>query len=613
MYLRLCRSLFLGALVLAVLSGCSPNEDTTVDRVDPAAEAQPPAPAELPSSLQIDDLDAFLDAASLQLVLRSPETITHLGLGGVLGVGDAELTPLSAAYREASQALETAVADHLLTFDLNAVSDATRLNAQVYGSYLQDSVDGQRFADHQYHVHPGITSYPQSLERFMTATHPIRTEQNALDYLSRLAQFEERYDELLAALARSEAVGAVLPRFLVQEIYGTLRQMADTSATASPLYTSFEARLGDVSPLDAVRRDDLLRQAETMIAERVLPAYGRLADYLAELAQRAGNDEGVWKMEDGDAYYAYLLRHYTTTPMSADEIHVIGLSEVERIQEEIHAVAASLGYDRSLSMAELFASARRDAGLITGGEVLAECEQIVEAISARVESAFHRFPRQELEVVPGEQSAFYSPGSLDGSRPGKFYAPIAVSTARYRLPTLVHHEAIPGHHFQIAFAHELSIPAYRAGLSFTAYAEGWALYAERLAWELGAYDEDPYGNLGRLQDEIFRAARLVVDTGIHAKRWGYQRAVDYMVEVTGLETMYVQREVARYIAFPGQATSYKIGMLKMLELRARAESELGDAFDLADFHDAVLREGSVPLVILESLIDEHIEQTLQET
>jgi len=318
-------------------------------------------------------------------------------------------------------------------------------------------------------------------------------------------------------------------------------------------------------------------------------------------------------MTNGAEYYAYLLKRYTTTELTADEIHAIGLAEVERIRSEIQEVAGSLGYDLSRGLPTVFASARRDDDMLTGEAAVAECERLVEAISALVGPAFHRFPRQDLEVVAGDASAFYSPGSLDGSRPGLFYAPSGVLTPRYRLPTLVHHEAIPGHHFQISLAHEIPIPAYRAGLSFTAFSEGWALYAERLAWELGAYDEDPLGNLGRLQDEMFRAARLVVDTGIHAKRWSYQKAVDYMIEVTGLEAGFVQREVSRYITLPGQATAYKIGMLKILELRALAERELGDAFDLADFHDAVLREGSLQLTLLEEQIEAYIDDRRQET
>jgi len=215
-------------------------------------------------------------------------------------------------------------------------------------------------------------------------------------------------------------------------------------------------------------------------------------------------------------------------------------------------------------------------------------------------------PTQKLIVVDGGYDTYFSAGTLDGSRPGQFFIPTLMPEPIYDLPTTTYHEAVPGHGFQAAYAYEADIPDYIAGLSFTAFSEGWALYAERLAWEEGAYDENPYGNLGRLQDELFRAARLVLDPGIHAKRWTYEQAVDYMINNTGLEESYVRSEVERYIVTPGQAVTYKIGMLKMIELRDRARTALGTAFNLADFHDVVLGHGELPLDLLERLIDEYI-------
>ena len=603
-------------LVLGVLAGVllfAPSRTDAPDEVSAGTQSVPvDSTYALPARWDDLSVGAFLSEASGVLVIRYPETVTSLGLGDLIGIGDGDLMPLTVAYRNETQALEAAVVDRLATYDLDAASEADRLSADVYGRFLESSVAGHPFADREYTVSPSLTSYPQSLERFLTTTHPIATERNALDYLQRLSQIETRYAELIDGLERSAAIGAVPPRFLVEATVGILRDMASVSPTTCPLYATFEERLAAVTSISETRKAELLSQAETLIGTSVLPAYERLADYVTDLAGRAPYEDGVWKMEDGDAYYAYLLNYYTTTDLAADEIHEIGLAEVDRIQAEIRDVATSLGYDTSLSMAEIFARARDESGSVTGEETVTACEEIVERIEGRVASVFHRFPNQGLEVVAGDASAFYSPGSLDGTRPGLFYAPAGIETARYRLPTLVHHEAIPGHHFQISFAHEVDIPLYRAGLSFTAYAEGWALYAERLAWELGAYDDDPYGNLGRLQDELFRASRLVVDTGIHAKRWTFQQAVDSMVESTGLALEYVQGQISRYILLPGQATAYKIGMLKFIELRERAEAQLEERFDLADFHDVVLREGSVPLDVLEELVDAYIAETLAE-
>ena len=603
-------------LVLGVLAGVllfAPSRTDAPDEVSAGTQSVPvDSTYALPARWDDLSVGAFLSEASGVLVIRYPETVTSLGLGDLIGIGDGDLMPLTVAYRNETQALEAAVVDRLATYDLDAASEADRLSADVYGRFLESSVAGHPFADREYTVSPSLTSYPQSLERFLTTTHPIATERNALDYLQRLSQIETRYAELIDGLERSAAIGAVPPRFLVEATVGILRDMASVSPTTCPLYATFEERLAAVTSISETRKAELLSQAETLIGTSVLPAYERLADYVTDLAGRAPYEDGVWKMEDGDAYYAYLLNYYTTTDLAADEIHEIGLAEVDRIQAEIRDVATSLGYDTSLSMAEIFARAREESRSVTGEETVTACEEIVERIEGRVASVFHRFPNQGLEVVAGDASAFYSPGSLDGTRPGLFYAPAGIETARYRLPTLVHHEAIPGHHFQISFAHEVDIPLYRAGLSFTAYAEGWALYAERLAWELGAYDDDPYGNLGRLQDELFRASRLVVDTGIHAKRWTFQQAVDSMVESTGLALEYVQGQISRYILLPGQATAYKIGMLKFIELRERAEAQLEERFDLADFHDVVLREGSVPLDVLEELVDAYIAETLAE-
>ena len=580
------------------------------DSPDPEASAE--SALELPSSWDRLPVNVFLEKASGALVVRNPEIVTELGLSDLIGIGDGDLTPLSSSYTRETQALEAAVVDRLAAYDLDQIPDAVRLSARVYGRFLEDLVAGHPFADHEYAVSPSISSYPQALERFLTASHPIRSERNATDYLQRLSQIETRYDELIEGLERAELIGAVPPRFLVEFTLEILREMAGNSPSSSPLYTTFEERLVELETMPESRREELLVQVKTLIENSVLPAYGRLVEYVANLAERASDEVGVWKMADGDTYYAYLLRHYTTTDLTAGEIHELGLAEVDRIQREIRESAAALGYDASLSMADVFARTAEETGTATGEETVTTCERIIAGIEARVSPVFHRFPEQELEVVAGAASAFYSPGTLDGSRPGLFYAPAGIETPRYRLPTLTHHEAIPGHHFQISLAHEVDIPLYRAGLSFTAYAEGWALYAERLAWELGAYDEDAYGNLGRLQDEIFRAARLVVDTGIHARRWTFQQAVDYMIDSTGLGVEYVQGQVSRYILLPGQATAYKVGMLKMMELRERAESRLGEAFDLADFHDRVLREGSVPLDILEELIDAYIAETLSD-
>jgi uncharacterized protein (DUF885 family) len=349
-----------------------------------------------------------------------------------------------------------------------------------------------------------------------------------------------------------------------------------------------------------------LGRAAEVIAREVLPSYLELAEFVGAMALRANDDAGVWKQDSGADYYAYCLASQTTTDLSADEIYDLGLAEVERVQAEIRTAAAALGLDSTLSMPELFGRLANETGTSLGEDTIARCQTLLDDIVPLVSSAFLRMPTQNLVVVDGGSDTYFSPGTLDGSRPAQFFAPTLVPQPIYGLPTVTYHEATPGHGFQSAVAYGADLPPYIAGLSFPSFSEGWALYAERLAWEEGAYDEDPYGNLGRLQDELFRAVRLVVDPGIHAKQWAYEQAVDYMTSNTGLEESYVRSEVERYIVTPGQAVTYKIGMFEILELRERAKAELGVAFDLAEFHEVVLGHGELPLSILERRVDEYI-------
>jgi uncharacterized protein (DUF885 family) len=272
----------------------------------------------------------------------------------------------------------------------------------------------------------------------------------------------------------------------------------------------------------------------------------------------------------------------------------------------MRAVFDELGYPQDAGLPVLIGRVVQDSGTLYGDDVAAGYEAIIAAAGEKVGLAFDLRPTAEVVVQAGPAGDYYNPPAVDGSRPGVFYARVTGSTERFAMPTLAYHETIPGHHYQIAIAQELPLPLLRKDLGFMAYTEGWALYAEQLAYEIGLYQDDPYGNIGRLQAEAFRAARLVVDTGLHAKKWSYDRAVEFMIENTGLPRDMVETEVARYIVWPGQATAYKIGMLKILELRQRAMDALGDRFDLKAFHNIVLSNGSLPLGILDRVVDDWI-------
>jgi uncharacterized protein (DUF885 family) len=359
--------------------------------------------------------------------------------------------------------------------------------------------------------------------------------------------------------------------------------------------------------ISEAEKGSLLAAAEDAIITSVLPAYLALVSYFEHLQSVTTNDEGVWKFPNGEEYYAYALRHYTSTNLTADQIHSLGLQQLNRIHAEMRTVFDQLGYPQDESLPELYAHVVNDSGTYFGEDIVQGYEAIINNADLNVDVVFDLRPSIGVIVVGAPMGGYYTPPAVDGSRPGMFYATDTGSQPKFSMPTLAYHEAIPGHHFQIAIAQQLSLPSFRRGSDFTAYVEGWALYAERLASELGFYDNDVYGDLGRLQAEAFRAARLVVDTGIHAKHWTFDRGVDFLIENTGLPLNFSQGEVSRYISLPGQATAYYIGYTKILEARQRAMDEMRDQFDLKEFHNVLLGNGSMPLDILDQVITSFIQ------
>jgi uncharacterized protein (DUF885 family) len=362
--------------------------------------------------------------------------------------------------------------------------------------------------------------------------------------------------------------------------------------------------------LSASERTDILADAIAIISEQVLPAYRRLYDKLGELQAIAPQAIGYGGQPNGLAYYDYALRHQNQTDLTAPEIHAIGLEQVARLQAQIHAAATQAGYSEALSISAIYAQVARDGGSRYGAAIVQTYEEILEGAKANVVDVFHRLPQATVVVVPDAIGGYYRPSN--GARPAEFAAPAGGTQPYYSMPTLTYHETIPGHHLQIALASELPLPLIRKIEVFLGFTEGWALYSERLAWELGWYDDDVYGNLGRLSDEMMRAVRLVVDTGIHAMGWSYNDAVNYFAENTGKTVGYARYQMQRYIVWPGQSTSYMIGFLRILELRDRLQQAQGENFVLADFHSLVLEDGSMPLEILERRVQEVIDAATSE-
>lgn len=564
---------------------------------------------------------AFLDRSVVKMAFESPETLTSLGFLESVGITghNAELDDDSPEAMDKTFAQVRDLRETLLSYSDADLDENQRISKDI-ALYLADfALISEPYRYHNYPLNQlfGVQNgYPS----FMQAQHQVHSVGDAENYLSRLQKVKLKFAQTLEGLKIREAKGIIPPKFVIERVLTEMNEFVATPIQDNILYSSFKTKLADTD-ISADEQARLLAAVEADIKGYVHPAYQLFIDYLTQLQAKAGTDDGYWALPNGNLAYEQLLKFFTTTNYTADEIHAKGLAEVDRIQNEIMTILAAEGYDISqgfsvaieaLAADPKFYYEDSDAGR---AQILVDYQAILDEVNAGLGDAFRIRPEAGMEVVripefkektaPG---AYYQQPAIDGSRPGRFYANLydIKATPKYGMRTLAYHEGIPGHHFQIAVAMELEgMPLIRKMAPFTAYIEGWALYSERLAWELG-FQKDPFDNIGRLQAELFRAVRLVVDTGIHHSRWTREQAIDYMKKNTGMSDRDVTAEIERYIVMPGQATAYKVGMMKILELREKAKLALGDKFDLRDFHDVVLKNGAVPLDILETLVDRYI-------
>jgi len=588
-----------------------------------ATSGPQPTPATIDqalSGLQGLPIDDFFEESYKQLILRSPQKVTALGLAEVYGMRNDQLDDLSDAYLRDTRRLEAGILELLRGYDRNGLSPEQQINYDVYLWYLDKRVQGHKFAYHDYPLHYNLDSYQFLIEQLLTEYHPMQSKRDAEDYVSRLSQVNRQVDQLLEGLRIRQQMGIIPPDFIIRLTRNDLQQrlgtrLADPTTiepTALNVYSYFQSKVLDLHGISDREKGALLLAARQQVEDSFIPAHIKLLHYLDEIEPIATDEPGVWKLPDGDAYYLWKLGWENSTDLTPEQIHEIGLQEVERIREEMHLALKELLYPaQMLSTNQMLTMARGEAGHINvdtssgKAQLIADFEENLEEIELKMQPAFNLHPSTEVIIYADEGfgggSAFYVPGSLDGSRSGAFHIGVGGGDIyKMSMPTTLFHEAIPGHHFQIALSYDLGLPTFRNDITLNGYVEGWALYAEQLAWELGIYEDDPYGNIGRLQLELLRAARLVADTGIHAKHWTRNEAMSYMDRIVEGSSY----EVDRYVVFPGQATSYKIGMLKILELREQAQKALGEDFDLAQFHDVVLGNGSLPLEILERVVRE---------
>jgi len=553
----------------------------------------------------------------------NPELLTSLRLLEPVGIRghNGKFSDSSQAHEDANFAQWRADLATLNSYDSSGYTGQDRLSYDIFKYYVSDRVRGERWRLHDFPVNQ-LFGVQSNLPNLMTQQQQINDATDAENYILRLRAFPAKFEQVLEGVRLRESKGIVPPKFTVEKVLTQIKDFAAPGATGNELTVSFREKLAKipVDQMDTATRAKLTERVQAAVQESVLPAYANLAAYFESLRSKAVANNGAWSLPDGEAYYQYQIESNTTTTMTAAQIHALGLQEVARVGAEMDAILLAAGYTtgtRTEKIARLGASpeqlyADSDAGR---AQLLKDYQAIIDEITNGLDPYFKTKPKAKVIVkrVPeftekSAPGAYYSSPPLDGSAPGTFYANLrdVKEMPKYSMHTLVYHEAVPGHHLQLSIAQEIKgLPIFRSLVPFTAYLEGWALYAERLAWEAG-YEKNPFDNLGRLRDEMLRAVRLVVDTGIHSKRWTREQAISYMMQETGMPESEVTTEIERYFVDPGQALAYKVGMLKILELRERAKTALGVKFDIREFHDAVLVNGAMPLAVLERVVDEYI-------
>ena len=557
----------------------------------------------------------FFESVFQDSVLDSPEFQASLGYKSNYDKWDDITWQASRqrAYRAADDL------DYLeKNIDFDKLDENTKISYRLMVKRLQRTIDNDNFIFHNYLItHRG--GKHSRIPSFLINYHRIDEEQDVKDYISRLRNVEPLMDDLILQLKLRQDVKKIAPAFVFPQAIKTSENIIsgypfEETKKQNVIYEDFMKKLNALEMSEALK----LRyqsEMEAVLVTIVNYSYRKLITFLEEQQKLADNNHGVWKFEDGAEYYQHTLDGYTTLGLTAEEIHEIGLSEVERIHGEIYEIMEKVNFDGTLK--EFFDFMREDDQFYypegpKGRQMyLDQVQVVVDTLSNRIEELFYGLPSIPLQVKPVEAYreasagiAFYQRGQADGSRPGTYYANLyrMRDMPIYKLENLAYHEAIPGHHMQISIQLEVEdMPSFRKYGGYSVFSEGWALYSETLPKEIGLY-KDPYSDFGRLSGELWRACRLVVDTGVHHYKWTREEGIDYYMNNTANPEGDCIGMVERHIVWPGQAVSYKIGMIKVQELRAYAEKELGDKFSLQEFHDIVLRNGSVTMDILEDIV-----------
>ena len=573
-----------------------------------------------PAKIDSEQANALYDELFMETLRESPEYMTYMGIRERYDEWD--------DYSQASYDRNLAMSkDHLArleSIDGQAVDATAALSLTLYRQRLEHGLADSQWRYHGYPINQmfGVHS---SIPSFLINQHLIANVSEAEAYIARVRAVPEVLGHVVEDLNIRADRGIIAPKFVfphsIRDSRNIIAGIADDGAD-NPLLTDFTGKL-DKLELDAAVKADLIDQLNLALAEQFAPAYLMLIEALQALGERSKGNFGVWRLPDGAAYYANALRRMTTTDLTADQIHQLGLDEVARIQDEMRDIMQQVGFAGDLQ--DFFAFMRTDpqfylADTEEGRQTyLDEATRVIDEMEGRLDELFYSKPEARLKVKAVEAfreksagRAFYQRPAKDGSRPGIYYANLyrMQDMPTYDLEALAYHEGIPGHHMQGTISQQQQgLPMFRRHGGYTAYTEGWGLYSEYIPKEMGLYS-NPYSDFGRLSMEIWRACRLVVDTGVHHKRWTREEAIDYLTANTSSSVEANTKAIERYMIMPGQATAYKVGMIKLLELREKARVALGDKFDIRGYHEVVLSNGAVPLSVLEDLVDDWVAETL---
>ncbi|HCP98546.1 MAG TPA: DUF885 domain-containing protein [Pseudoalteromonas sp.] len=601
-------TLIAATVSVALLAGC--QQATQQSTPAPAVQAQP-------VQSEIDKANAFFEDTFNRDVMSSPVYQTYMGIKKDYDKWDDNSE--EKALKDLAQTKADLVT--LNSIDRAQLDAATQVSYDLKKQDLEASIADFKWRYHNYPVNQMFGTHSM-VPAFLINQHQISNVKEANDYIARLNGVPGVFDQLITGLEIRADKNIIAPKFVFPHVIDSSKNIIKGApfeqGEDSTLLADFKRKVNALE-IDQAEKDALISKATDALKTAVKPAYSKLINYIAQLEKRADDRDGAWKFPDGEAFYNNALKRTTTTDLTAKEIHAIGLAEVSRIHDEMRAIKDKVGFEGDLNAFMQFMKtdkqfylANTEAGK---AQYLSEAKGLIDNMKTRLDELFIVKPKADMIVKRVEAfrekaagKAFYQQPAPDGSRPGIYYANLYDMEAMptYQMEALAYHEGIPGHHMQIAISQELEgVPKFRKFGGYTAYIEGWGLYSELLPKEMGLY-EDPYSDFGRLAMELWRACRLVVDTGIHAMKWTRQEGIDYYVNNTPNATSDGVKMVERHIVMPSQATAYKVGMLKILELREDAKMQLGDKFDIRQFHDVVLKNGPVPLNVLENFVNEWI-------